>query len=299
MSNRVLVVGSSGFIGSNLAKGFRYKSWEVVTASHRRPNKHAYTHTYTYTMSDPLWLERLVRATEPKVVIFAFSIAHHVESVFQARLREFSNALSRATNSLQQLSQVVYFGSASEYGRSQTSFTEKNPTNPIDDYGRRKLAETKLFSELQTGIKSLVLRPTSVYGQHQRGPMFTPSLLNAIGNERVFRVERPSAKRDFLYIDDLVSAVISCVESNMADSKILNVSSGISVSLWEYTEIIKTLFHVRDSLIQRAEGELNEIGVDDCLLLDSSLLRDKTGWSPAYDIYSGLRKLAYATKMDR
>lgn len=126
---------------------------------------------------------------------------------------------------------------------------ESAPMQPSSFYGLTKQMQeqmTLLFSEV-LGIPSFALRYQNVYGPGQslRNPytgilaIFTNQ--TRLGAElSVF--EDGLESRDFVFIDDVVRATVSCVESTGDVSAAINIGSGERTSVLEVAQLINESF---------------------------------------------------------
>ena len=95
--------------------------------------------------------------------------------------------------------------------------------------------------------------------------------------------------RDFLYVEDVASAFVSILEDNIEGS--VNLGSGKAVTINELVRVICEKVG-RSDLIRFGElptrsGEPKE------LIADTSILTNKIGWNPEYDLHTGIEKTVH------
>ena len=130
----------------------------------------------------------------------------------------------------------LLLSSAKVYGESKRlPSMETDLVTPVEPYGLAKaLCEqyARHFAD-EHGLRTSVLRPFSVYGPDQdldTGYIGT-MLQSADRNNRALLAGEPTYRRDFVYIDDVVAALVALLEEEGDAPDIVNVASGTSMSL--------------------------------------------------------------------
>lgn len=107
-------------------------------------------------------------------------------------------------------------------------------------------------------------------------------------------VGTPVSIRDYMYIDDHLSAYILAIESSAADGNVFNVSPGNPVSNIDVAKRIAKVLDVRSRIVEGSypPGYPIRPGTVDteCIVLDSSAIRTKLGWKPSVTLDEGLQK---------
>ncbi len=188
---------------------------------------------------------------------------------------------------------IIYFSSGGTvYGIPQTiPIDENHPTDPISSYGITKLAIEKyiMMYSLIAGIDYCLVRPSNVYGPGQR--LTIGQGLVGVLAERALRGEpleiwgTGEVRRDYLYVDDLVSAAVALVNYT-GSQNIFNVSSGKSHSVLEIIDMIRIqLGSIPEIHFRPARGYDVPVSI-----LDSSRLTNETAWQPTVKLETGVRR---------
>ena len=191
------------------------------------------------------------------------------------------------------LRKIIYFSSGGTvYGIPETvPITEDHPTNPISSYGVTKLAiekYTALYAN-RFGIEYRLVRPSNVYGPRQRlshGQGVIGILANRALNREVLEVwGEGTHQRDYLFIGDLVDAILKLLVYR-GPFRIFNISSGTGHSV---LDLIAVLSKEIDPLprVEHRPGRGFDVPVN---ILDSSRLRQETGWRPVIGFEEGIRR---------
>lgn len=246
MKNRVLVTGINGFMGGALAGYFSRSSFTVNGLSRKQAACPAHPcHVTSYEAAD---IARILGELTPSVIIHAAGSASVGDS-FVNPSSDFNSSV-RLTHSLLegvrlsgQKPLVIYLSSAAVYGNPAVlPVSEDAAIQPISPYGYHKRMCEYLAQEyaLCHGIPVLVARLFSVFGPTQRrlllwelfekfrdAPVVT---LQGTGNET----------RDYLYIDDVAEALIRLIPKLSEVHSVINIASGVSISVREVAEKIKS-----------------------------------------------------------
>jgi len=290
MRDEILIIGARGFIGAAVRRGL-VASGANVTGTSRAPDLQDYTHL---EFDNPHELSEILRLGNFRSVILSIGdIGNSVITALDNReFRNIQRAFVSAMDELQMLSHLIILGSASEYGRSRTPFSESSVASPIDIYGRNKLRESLFFLSLREhGVPTTILRPSSVFGPFQRGGMLAPLAVSAIKSKSNLEILSPRSVRDFLHVDDLASAIEKMVKSERPLPEILNVSSGRPVTAHSFVESCVRLSRAPTSLMNYKTNEQDDEVNRDELMLDSSLIREEIDWQPKYSLISGLASM--------
>jgi UDP-glucose 4-epimerase len=140
---------------------------------------------------------------------------------------------------------LIYFSSGGTiYGAKKDAFfSERSLLAPISYYGQSKLLieESIKFENRRSGLNYLILRPSNPYGIgqaiHAKQGLIAASIGNILNNKKITIWGDGSVVRDYIYIDDLIDAIVSIIKSG-GDNEIYNIGSGKGYSI---NEVIDTL----------------------------------------------------------
>jgi UDP-glucose 4-epimerase len=188
---------------------------------------------------------------------------------------------------------AVLASSCAVYGNEPTMpKTEASPVAPASPYAESKLAGEKLCAAAP--LPAVPLRFFNVYGPRQdpRGPYAAavPKFLEAARAGSPLTIFGDGHQtRDFIYVDD-VTAALEHAALSPSLTGVYNVASGQSVSVLHLAELVLGLTGLR-SEIRHAPARPGDI-------LRSSASIGKlraTGWSPRFDLATGLQKILSTT----
>ena len=169
---------------------------------------------------------------------------------------------------------------------------ETSKIHPSSFYGITKQAQEQMIM-LATELKSIsgyALRYQNVYGPGQSLKNPYTGILSiftrlALQNEEINIFEDGLESRDFVHIDDVVNATVSCLKLNKTQQCILNVGSGIPISVLDVAnEIVSYL--KSDSKIKISgtfrEGDIRHN------FADLTLIHETIGFQPKWRFKEGL-----------
>lgn len=189
---------------------------------------------------------------------------------------------------------VIFISSGGTvYGEPRSvPIDETHPTDPVSSYGITKLALEKyvaMYSQI-AGVRYTIVRPANVYGVGNRlnvGQGVIGVLAHrALKGEQLEVWGTGESRRDYVYIDDLVSALTALIEYNGSET-VFNVSSGKAHSVLEVIDELRAILGELPPVVH-----LPSRGYDVPLnLLSSARLTAATGWSPHVTLESGIPRL--------
>lgn len=286
LTNATLVIGASGFLGSNILKALSREQMYALGAS-RNPTSAL---QQKLVLDDQNWLNNLLAKHQFTNVVFAIggtSGSSHKAMQLEA-WESFKSGVIEAQEALSNCKKVIYLGSAAEYGRSTSPVDENAATAPVDVYGQSKVLETSFMSSLaKIGVSITVVRPSSVYGPRQSGSMLIPSALRAAASGQRLDVMHPSAVRDYLYVEDLADAFVKMVKSDISLAPVINLSSGHEVTIKEIADRVESALNLQGKLFT-FPAEHADLGEHDIVRINSTLARTCLAWEPKVSLDEGV-----------
>jgi len=193
-------------------------------------------------------LARLIKKIKPdKIFHLAASLDrirdyNVIDDLLDANLKGINNLL-RSLRDIDYTS-FVYTSTSEVYGKQQkTPFKEDMLLNPASPYSLSKAA-AELSLRTFSGIYCkpyTILRLFNVYGPDLPVSFFIPQLVTCLREGRDFDMTKGEQKRDFVYIDDIIDALILAAGDKKANNQIFNVCSARSISLKDLAIHIKNL----------------------------------------------------------
>jgi UDP-glucose 4-epimerase len=190
---------------------------------------------------------------------------------------------------------VIYSGTRGQYGAAQKlPVPEDAPTHPRGLHEITRLTAEKivlLYHELH-GIRATMLRMTNIYGpraqmRHARYGVANWFVRLAVDDQTISVFGDGQIKRDFLYIDDCIEAILMCAAKDAAYGEVFNVGVDHPST---FLELAQTLVRIagtgRWELTPfSAERKAQEPGD---FYSDISKIKQIIGWKPKTSLEEGL-----------
>ena len=231
--NNILIIGGTGFIGYHLAKKALKKGWQVTSISSRRPKKIRYLKRVKYIICDitkKKSLKKNVHGFFKYIVNLGGYVDHsNKKKTFESHYVGCKNIAEIFIKKMPIA--FVQMGSSVEYGNLKSPQKENikyNKKSVKSIYGKAKLAASmyliNLFKEKK--FPSTILRLYLAYGPKQDVNRFLPIIIKACIKNKTFACSEGIQLRDFVYIDDVVEAIIKSLINKNARGQIINIGSG-------------------------------------------------------------------------
>lgn len=276
---KIVLTGADGFVGSHLLPLLRaHKDVEVRTLDIKDGIDLCNWDSVKDIRAD-LFVHLANRSYVPDSY-------EHPRSFFDTNVNSTLNVLELARLSG---GRVIYFSSYI-YGHPEyLPIDEKHPTQVFNPYSCTKVMCEEMCKSYSHDLKVpvCVFRPFNIYGTGQNVQFLLPMMVHQLPSGKIqVRDDRP--KRDYIHIDDIVSAV-----DFMAMNKwpyiygVYNLGSGVSYSVKEVADLLIKLWDKPVEYVATGETRPNEV-LD--TVADISKMRT-LGWMPKVSIEVGLKEM--------
>jgi nucleoside-diphosphate-sugar epimerase len=297
---RIVITGARGFLGHHLVAALS-RSGASVLAVDRRPVEPTPPMRgvvqHVSDLSDPATL--IPPEVEP---VGKFILVH---LAWDLRERETSYRLqSEQVTCLaglldvwtkRGLSYVISPGSAQEFGaRGGVLDAGCLPIEPLSPYGWAKRAVYEMASSWsrQSGVGLLWLRPFIIYGPGQAGSLLIPYAVRQAMSGETAEFSDGLQTRDFIYVDDVVSAIQRGIEIRPAGPQSVNLGSGDPARIRDVLQEIANHFHAGDRFCY---GVRSRRAADpDVQVADLRQAAEMLNWKPLVGWREGVRRVCEA-----
>ncbi len=187
----------------------------------------------------------------------------------------------------------IMASSGATIGEAEPPIHEEKVQKPVSPYGASKLAgEAYCSVYFRTfGIKTVSLRFGNVYGplSKHKSSVVAKFLKQSFARETLEIFGDGSQTRDFIYIDDLIQAIVLSVTSDVG-GEVFQIATYMETTVNEITDKIKGLFKSEtgeDVNIVHGENRLGDVKRN---YSDISKAKRMLGFAPKFDLDKGLKK---------
>jgi len=297
---RFLVTGGAGFLGATLANRLAAGGHEVRVIDDLSAGDQARLDPRVLFTRGSV-LDRPKMWTLLQDVDCVYHLAARVqvsESILYPR--EYNEVNVGGTVSVMEamrdagVRRVVFTSSGAVYGeQARQPVREDLSPNPQSPYAVSKLAAEYYVRTIGVlwGIETVVLRVFNAYGPSQNLPPSHPPVVprflqQALRGGSLVVFGGGAQTRDFVYVDDVVDALVAAAIAPDVDRRIINVGSGEETSI---NELVRLVAEVVGKEVEVLYSPAESGGVSR-LCADISLARRLLGYEPKVDLREGLRR---------
>ena len=292
-----IVTGGAGFIGSHLVDELLELGHDVTildNLSTGRLDNLTHVEGQVRIVECDLgvcgeWIEEF---SEADWIFHLAALADIVPSIqnprayFESNVDGTFNVLQASQNA--GVKRLVYVASSSSYGLPENFPTPETAKScPQYPYALTKYLGEELVLHWANvyNLPALSLRFFNVYGPRSRtsgtyGAVFGVFLAQKLAGKAYTVVGDGNQTRDFTYVSDIVSALITAANSKRC-GRVYNVGSGRSVSINRLVELLGG----EKAYIPKRPGE------PECTFADISRIQSELGWKPLISIEEGVAEL--------
>ena len=293
---KILVTGGAGFVGNHLAHKLKDLGHDVIIND--LPDKIKFKHNYNfkcYTFDLSNYNSFAILPNDIDVIYHTAAQTSGYIGLVNPELdvdwnmKGTLNVCRFAKE--KKVKKVIYTSSMAVYGEGDF-FKETDEINPISHYGVSKLCgELYLKQYEQYGIDYTIFRLFNVYGYGQdmenlNQGMVSIYLAQALKSKIIEVKGSFDRYRDFVYIDDVVSALVLGLEDK-TNSEIYNVCNKRKTTVGELLQLI---FEAHDDSHLFEAKNIGQYDGDQDGNTGDNLKLKGLGWKPTVSLEDGIKK---------
>ena len=286
---RILLTGSTGFIGSSLLEELLLIKKIKILAVSRKKNisKGNITYIKTDLKNIHLYKDEII-CFSPNIIIHLAWEGIPVFTKQNCKINYINSMnLAKICLNIDSCSKFISFGSCLEYKKRKGKCFE-------DNYQNRKsiLSKTKIqiFEDLnkffiKKRIDLIWFRLFYVYGRGQRKGSLMPSIIRKLNKNKNFHFKNPFFSNDYINVKDVTRLIIKSLNQNEI-SGIYNVGSGRT---YQNYEIYNAINHIINS--KKIITPLNTKKLSNGLYASLKKTNLTFKWKPRISILKGIRQM--------
>lgn len=299
MVKNILVIGATGFIGSNLVKLLLDKGFNIYVFI--RSN----SITGTKRLDNLKNINRIICTLEEFIdnadKLPEFDICYNLAAYYI----DDKNLNEMVDGNINFLLSIIEFcsknktkllintGTCFEYGFNNGELlNEESKILPHSIYGASKASAVIMgntYARLKN-INMITLRLFGVYGPNENLNKFIPAIIDAsLKNKNIYLTECTQI-RDYMYVEDVVDIyyrVAFC--KNIVNYEVYNICTSCRCSLKEIVDIIAKISNCNYDIFKFGKLEFRNNEVMN-FIGDNTKLKSILDWEPRYTLEEGLRK---------
>jgi nucleoside-diphosphate-sugar epimerase len=187
---------------------------------------------------------------------------------------------------------VVNAGSSSEYGYKAEAMREEDRLEPNSVYAVAKAAQTHLASLMagQSDTSFVTFRLFSVYGPWEEPSRLFPTVLRRAMAGEPLQMAHPETARDFVYVEDVLDALLDFEGGARLSGEVLNIGTGIQSTLQDVVDVVLREVgprsQVRWDAIPPRRWDTSRWQAD------VARARKRLGWEPRHSLAEGVKRMA-------
>ena len=300
---KLLITGTSGFLGSNLLKKMVVFGYPIIAPVRKLPVDRI--DGISYIVCDDLFeiVDNKEFFFEVDICIHIAAIAH-IKDVSQDTLFKYNTTLSVSlaqTAAKFNVKRFVFISTIGVNGPSNTSaFHQSDVPNPADCYSLSKFkAEVQMKAIVKSSNLDLViLRPPLVYGKNAPGNF--KNLISLSSCNLPLPLGLIKNNRSFVFVDNLIDLIITCIHHQHTINDTFLVSDDEDISSTDFLNKIITvsgkktlLFPVPYSLLVFFASIIGKKNVlhkfCSSLTINIDHTKKTLSWLPPYTLDEGIR----------
>lgn len=303
MSERYLVTGGAGFIGSNLAEALVNQGHQVRILDNfstgKPENIAGFKDKVELIIGDIRYLNTVLEAMEGVDYVLHQAALPSVPRSIETPLESNDVNCNGTLNILYAakklgVKRVVAAASSSAYGDTPTlPKVETMKPMPLSPYAVNKLAGELYCSVFYKvyGLETVALRYFNIFGRRQDPNSYysavIPKFIKMFLNEQPPTINGDGKQsRDFTYIDNVINANLLACKAPDASGHVFNIACGDRIDLNDLAAHLRELV---GASVQPVHGP-DRPGDVKHSLADISLARKLLGYEPQVTVHEGLKR---------
>lgn len=309
MSNRYLVTGGAGFIGSHLVRRLVTEGAEVRVVDNCSTGNASRLEDFRGSiefimgdLADERVCDDAVKGMDYVLHQAAIpSVQRSVRDPVATNRANVTATLNLLESSRRaKIRRLVYAASSSAYGDTEVlPKIETMPPNPLSPYALQKFVGErycKLYNDLY-GLETVILRYFNVFGPnqdpHSEYSAVIPKFISALLASQPISVYGDGEQsRDFTYVENVVEANLVAMQAENGAGRVFNIGCGERISLNTLIKFLERLMGV-NAMINFIDPKPGDVRHS---LADITLVHRILGYSPKVMVEEGLRRTVEAMK---
>lgn len=286
--DKTILIGPTGFLGPS----FLEKDPSIIAVGRSKLPEHL-TNDFFYIKDDNDF-SRLDNLDFQNVIFLIGCSDHHLLNshptlAIEKNVLALSKFFWYLRQSKHKINKVINFTTMLQYDTSKMVLpcNESQPRNPsVNNYILSKYTSELITKQHRDKFSIIDVRISNVYGPTRLiRPDIVPSTIWSLIHKKEASVWTKKPKRDFIYVEDAVEAVLKLLKTDFSGA--VNLGTGIGSTVNELCEHLEDITN-----ISIYDQNINVSGHME-FFQDISLLKSLIDWNPSYSLKEGISKTYY------
>lgn len=307
-SNKILVTGADGFIGSHLVEALvrqghnvrafvlynSFGSWGWL--DHCSPDVKGRFEVFSGDVRDPYGVKEAMKGCDAVLhlaALIAIPYSYHSPDTYvDTNVKGTLNVLQAAREL--GVRRVVHTSTSEVYGTARfVPITETHPLQGQSPYSATKIAADQLAYSFYASfdLPVVIARPFNTYGPRQSARAVIPTIITQIASgKRQIKLGAVSPTRDFNFVQDTVAGFISILNSEKGLGEVVNFGSNFEISIGDTVNLIAEVMNAEVEIITdevRMRPENSEVAR---LWAANAQAKELFDWQPKYAGRDGFKR---------
>jgi NAD dependent epimerase/dehydratase len=303
-NTKLLITGSTGFIGSHLTEFMIEQGYNVVAFDRYNSNNDwgwlensKYKNDFQIILGDIRDYDSVSKAMAECDAVFHLAALIGIPYSYVSPLAYLRTNVEGTYNVLESaknlnIEQVLVTSTSETYGTAQyVPIDEKHPLVGQSPYSASKIAADQLalsyYRSFDLPVK--IIRPFNTYGPRQSARAIIPTIISQLlnGNTEI-ELGGLSPTRDLTFVKDTCTGFEEIYKSDFLNGEVTNIGMNTEISIGDLAKLIAQLMnidlkiHLDEKRIRPENSEVERLVCNNKKLVNASF------WEPKYDLKKGL-----------
>jgi len=306
LSNKVLITGAAGFIGSHLTELLVEKGYQVKAFVHYNSknswgwlDESKYKNEIEVVTGDIRDYDSVFDAMNGCHGVYHLAALIGIPYSYVSPLAYIKTNIEGTYNILQasmnyEIENVLITSTSETYGTAQyVPIDENHPMVGQSPYSATKIGADHLalsfYRAFDLPVK--IVRPFNVYGPRQSARAIIPTVITQILNGRMeLKLGNVTPTRDLTFVKDTAQGFYAISKSDQLFGEITNIGMNDEISVRDLIGVIADIIEVDVDVLSDGERIRPDKSEVERLFCDNTKILSKTDWKPKYKLSDGLRE---------
>lgn len=284
---KILITGATGFLGSHLLPALIEKGYDIIVL------KRSFSNTWRIQNVTSKIKSYDIDKVDIKKIFDENKIAGIIHLATDYGRKNNNDIIQMSKANIEMPAKLLDLGCKHGVIFFINTHTFSNSKYSLYSAMKNSFIEIGKYFTSNFKIKFINMKLEHMYGERDEYSKFIPFIIKNILEDKKIKVTKSEQKRDFIYVYDVVDAYLNALDNlgNLNDNFLeFEIGTGNSISLRDLLNKIEEIINKKANVNIKWGAipyKKNEV-------FDSKANIEKAkqylGWSPKYDINSGLKK---------